>query len=270
MPPETLRTLAADLIAEARHLDRRIAKAASDIQTARSIDSAPPRRSPPTPAPPQSICRLEMVSTTGFRAQATANSTSVSTSWPLPRFGRRPRAGPITYASESKAKVAKKRCDASNDGYPTSSTDNSATTQTGWRQAREDTRGRLYPPARPAQTPHTDASDKSLPDLSKATHTTEHIPGTLDTERRRHAACQDPSPTTGSQYRSPRCASTTTSADKLEEIRDLADQGLLEARGLRAGHRILIMPSPRRLRDPRLNRSPVSFVLTRYRSGSRK
>jgi threonine dehydrogenase-like Zn-dependent dehydrogenase len=28
----------------------------------------------------------------------------------------------------------------------------------------------------------------------------------------RHAACQDPSPTTGSQYRSPRCASTTTSA----------------------------------------------------------
>jgi hypothetical protein len=169
MPPETLRTLAADLIAELRHLDRRIAKAASDIQTARSIDSAPPRRSPPTPAPPQSICRLEMVSTTGFRAQATANSTSVSTSWPLPRFGRRPRAGPITYASESKAKVAKKRCDASNDGYPTSSTDNSATTQTGWRQAREDTRGRLYPPARPAQTPHTDASDKSLPDLPKAT-----------------------------------------------------------------------------------------------------
>ena len=40
-------------------------------------------------------------------------------------------------------KGTKKRCDASNDDYPTLSTDNSEATQTDWRQAREDTRGRL-------------------------------------------------------------------------------------------------------------------------------
>src|ERR1700757_1029922 len=36
-------------------------------------------------------------------------------------------------------------------------------TQTHKRRAREDTRGRLYHLARPANTPHTGTSDKSLP-----------------------------------------------------------------------------------------------------------
>ncbi len=77
----TLRSLATDLVAEIRQLDRRIAKAAAAIQTAvtdsdttltdlcgigaltagkilgtgsaRSIMSVPPPRSPPTPAPPR-------------------------------------------------------------------------------------------------------------------------------------------------------------------------------------------------------------------------
>ena len=78
-----------------------------------------------------------------------------------------------SHVSEPRARATKKRCDASNDGYPTSSTDNSATTQTGWRRAREDARGRLYRPARPAQTPHTDASDKSLPGPATSHPTTE-------------------------------------------------------------------------------------------------
>src|SRR6201996_1626553 len=37
-------------------------------------------------------------------------------------------------------------------------------TQTPKRRAREDTRGRLYRLARPADTPHTGSSDKSLPE----------------------------------------------------------------------------------------------------------
>jgi hypothetical protein len=73
---------------------------------------------------------------------------------------------------------------ASNGGSPTPSTANYATTQTGSRQAREDTRGRLYSPARPAQTPHTDASDKSLPGPTTS-HPTTREQRPLDTERRR-------------------------------------------------------------------------------------
>jgi len=169
MPPETLRTLAADLIAELRHLDRRIAKAASDIQTARSIDSAAASFATYTGTTPIDLSSGDVVRQ-GLSCAGDPPIQSLSMSWPLPRCGKTPRAGPITYASEAKAKViTKKRCDASNDDYPTSSTDNSATTHTGWGQAREDTWGRLDRPARPAQTPHTDASDKSLPHLPKAT-----------------------------------------------------------------------------------------------------
>lgn len=58
------------------------------------------------------------------------------------------------------------RCVASKDALtcsasPTPSTDNCSETLHDVRQAREDTRGRHHHPARPAQTPHTDASDKS-------------------------------------------------------------------------------------------------------------
>ena len=140
MPPETLRTLAADLIAELRHLDRRIAKAASDIQTARSIDSAAASFATYTGTAPIDLSSGDVVRQ-GLSCAGDPPIQSLSMSWPLPRCGKTPRAGPITYASEAKAKViTKKRCDASNDDYPTSSTDNSATTHTGWGQAREDTR----------------------------------------------------------------------------------------------------------------------------------
>jgi hypothetical protein len=144
--------------------------------------------------------RPETLFAIGFRAQAIVNSTSASTSWLSPRSAKTPRAGPITYASEPTARVTRKRCGASNGGYPTSSTDNSATTQTDWRQAREDTRGRLYRPARPAQTPHTDASDKSLPGPTESHPTTDGNPP-LDTERRRlHAR---PTTTTTTRARAP-------------------------------------------------------------------
>jgi hypothetical protein len=43
-----------------------------------------------------------------------------------------------------------------------------------WMEAGpEDTRGRLCRPARPAQTPHTDASDKSLPGPTTSHPTTD-------------------------------------------------------------------------------------------------
>ena len=126
MPPETLRTLAADLIAELRHLDRRIAKAASDIQTARSIDSAAASFATYTGTTPIDLSSGDVVRQ-GLSCAGDPPIQSLSMSWPLPRCGKTPRAGPITYASEAKAKViTKKRCDASNDDYPTSSTDNSA------------------------------------------------------------------------------------------------------------------------------------------------
>ncbi len=103
---KTLRGLAADLISEIRQLDRRIAKAAADIQTAvtdsgttltelcgvgaltagkilgrsaPSNDSVPPPRSPP--APHRSTCPPATLSATGFPAPATVNSTSASMSW---------------------------------------------------------------------------------------------------------------------------------------------------------------------------------------------
>lgn len=50
----------------------------------------------------------------------------------------------------SEGRSQKKRCDASNGDCPTSSTSNCVAMQTDWRQAREDTRGRLCRPARPS------------------------------------------------------------------------------------------------------------------------
>ena len=95
--------------------------------------------------------------------------------------------------------------------------------------------GRLDRPARPAQTPHTDASDKSLPHLPKATiqpntyraHLTQRgaVMRHVRTHRRR------PGPSIGRQG----AQVLRRARDKLEEIRDLTDHGLLEARGLRAG-----------------------------------
>ena len=208
---KTLRSLAADLVAEIRQLDRRIAKAAADIQTA-VTDSGTTLTD---------LCGigaltagkiLGRVGTIDRFRSAAAFATYTGTApidvssgdvvrHRLSRAGdrqlnlclhvmaltqiRQDTPGRTYYLRKrTGAKATKKRCDASNDGYPTSSTDNSATTQTDWRQAREDTRGRLYRPARPAQTPHTDASDKSLPGPTTSHPTTDaHRP--LDTERRR-------------------------------------------------------------------------------------
>jgi hypothetical protein len=106
---KTLRALAADLISEVRQLDRRIAKAAKDIDAAviasgttltglhgvgalivarssaasvMSAGSARPRRSPATPAPPRSKCPPARWCATGSPALAIASSTYACTSWP--------------------------------------------------------------------------------------------------------------------------------------------------------------------------------------------
>jgi transposase len=100
-----------DLTSEIRQLDRRIAKAAADIQTAvtasgttltelcgsgalnadkilgrvgPSFDSIPPPHSPPAPVPPRSTCPPEMLYATDSPAPATANSTSAYMSWHSP------------------------------------------------------------------------------------------------------------------------------------------------------------------------------------------
>ncbi|HEX9175743.1 MAG TPA: IS110 family transposase [Mycobacterium sp.] len=55
------------------------------------------------------------------------------------------------------------------------------------RQAREDTRGRLYRLARPAETPHTGSSDKSLPGPAPKPYNPAETE-LLDTERRQYRA----------------------------------------------------------------------------------
>ena len=54
------------------------------------------------------------------------------------------------------------------------------------RRTREDTRGRLYRLARPADTPHTGTSDKSLPGPARPTYN-----APLDTERRHYLSIFD-------------------------------------------------------------------------------
>lgn len=114
---KTLRSLAADLVTEVRQLDRRITKAAADIRAAvtesgttltdlcgigaltagrilgrvGTLDrSVPPPRSPPTPEPPRSMCFPQTLCAIGSRVLAIVISTSASTSWPSPKFGRTP------------------------------------------------------------------------------------------------------------------------------------------------------------------------------------
>lgn len=60
----------------------------------------------------------------------------------------------------------------------------SMTRRQSWRRAREDTPGRLYCPARPADTPHAGTSDQSLPEPTTF-HPTTGPEARLDTERRR-------------------------------------------------------------------------------------
>ena len=120
---KTLRALAMDLVSEVRQLDRRIAKAANDIQMAVSASGATLTAlpglgaltagkflgrvgdvsrfrsaaafasytgTPPSRCPPARWCA------TGFPAPAIANSISSCTSWPSPTFAKTPPAGATT------------------------------------------------------------------------------------------------------------------------------------------------------------------------------
>jgi hypothetical protein len=99
---KTLRSLAADLVAEVRALDRRIAKAATDIAAA--VES--------------SGTTLTELSGIGIRSPAI------------------PQDGTPTEENAPPAKATEKRCAVSNDASPTSSTDNSSTTQPDLGQTR--------------------------------------------------------------------------------------------------------------------------------------
>jgi len=145
----TLRALAVDQVAELRLLDRRTADAAQALgeavaasgtsltellgigdivaakilaRTARSPGSRHPRRSRPTAASHRSKCPPATSSGTGYRAQATASSTTRCTSWHWPRSDMTHRAARTTSANEPPERAMRKRCAASNAASPTSST----------------------------------------------------------------------------------------------------------------------------------------------------
>ena len=165
---KTLRGLATDLVAETRQLDRRIAKAAADIQAAVTdsrttltelcgigaltagkilgrVGTIERFRSAAAFATYTGTAPIDVSSGDVVRHRLSRAGdrqlNSASTSWRLPRFDRTPRVGPTTCGSEPRARATKKRCDASNGDSPTSFTGNCAATQTDWRRAREDTRG---------------------------------------------------------------------------------------------------------------------------------
>lgn len=95
----------------------------------------------------------------------------------ITQIARDPRDGSTTEENAPQAKATEKRCAASIDDSPTTPIANRCATQPELGQTREDTRGRLQQPARPAQTPHTDTSDKSLPGPPAATLQPTPIPG---------------------------------------------------------------------------------------------
>jgi transposase len=136
---QTLRALAMDLVSEVRPLDRRIAKAANDIQMAVSASGATLTelhglgaltagkilghvgdvsrfRSAAAfagyAAPPPSRCPPARWCATGCPAPAIANSISASTSWPSPKSATIPPPGPTTCGNDPKAKITTKPCAA--------------------------------------------------------------------------------------------------------------------------------------------------------------
>jgi transposase len=196
----TLRSLATDLVAEIRQLDRRIAKAAADIQTA-VTDSGTTLTD---------LCGigaltagkiLGRVGTINRFRSAAAFATYTGTApidvssgdvvrHRLSRAGdrqlnlclhvmaltqiRQDTPGRAYYSrkrTQGKSHKEAMRClkrRLSDVVYQQLRHD------ANWMEAGpEDTRGRLYRPARPAQTPHTDASDKSLPGPTTSHPTTD-------------------------------------------------------------------------------------------------
>ena len=208
---KTLRCLATDLVAEIRQLDRRIAKAAADIQTAVTASGTTLTELCGIGALTAGKILGRVGTITRFRSAAAfatytgAAPIDVSSGdivrHRLSRAGdrqlnlclhvmaltqiRQDTPGKTYYLrkrSEGKSHKEAMRClkrRLSDVVYRRLIRD-----AAGLGQAREDTRGRLCRPARPAETPHADSSDKSLPGPTSSHHTTDkHRP--LDTERRR-------------------------------------------------------------------------------------
>jgi transposase len=154
---KTLRGLAVDLVAEIRQLDRRIAKAATDIAAAvkasgstltelsgigtlnaakviARVDTIDRFRSADAFATYTGTARSQHLQATspatGSRVRATGNSTVACTPWRSTRSAETFRGETTTDESEQSARATEKPCAASNDAYPMLSTDSSLMMQT--------------------------------------------------------------------------------------------------------------------------------------------
>ena len=199
---KTLRGLAVDLVTEIRQLDRRIATAAADIETAVTASGTTLTELCGIGALTAGKILGRVGTIDRFRSAAAfasyTGTAPIETSsgdvvrqrlsragdrqlnlclhvMALTQSGRTPRTGPITCGNEPKARATKRRCDARNGVYPMSSTDNCCTTRPDWGRAREDTRGRstvqrgqLKPRTLTLRTSH-------FPDLPAATIQAAHI-----------------------------------------------------------------------------------------------
>ena len=196
---KTLRGLAVDLVTEIRQLDRRIAKAAADIQTAVTASGTTLTELCGIGALTAGKILGRVGTIDRFRSAAafasyTGTAPIETSSGDVVRH-RLTRAGDrqlnlclhvmaltqIRQDTPGRAYYLRKRTEGKGDKeamrclkrrlsdvvYRQLLRD---TTRLG--RAREDTRGRLYCPARPAETPHADSSDKSLPGPTSSHHTT--------------------------------------------------------------------------------------------------
>src|SRR4051794_16626767 len=123
------------------------------------------RTSPPGPAPPPSTPPPATTSGTGSRGLETGRSTTCCTSWPSSNYATKPKDAPTSTARKTPARPRWKRCAASSDACPTSSTGNySPTCSHQQGRAREGTRARHSHPAWPTHTPTSTLRISHFPD----------------------------------------------------------------------------------------------------------
>jgi transposase len=187
---KTLRALATDLISEVRQLDRRITKAANDIQTAVSASGTALTHLYGIGTLTAAKILAHVGDVHRFRSAAAfatyTGTAPIEVSSGEVKRHRLSRAGnrqlncclhvmaiiQVRQDTPGRAYYLRKRSQGKSHNealrclkrrLADRCTANSSTTPPPKRQAREDTRGRLYRLARPANTPHTGTSDKSLP-----------------------------------------------------------------------------------------------------------
>src|SRR3954451_4017964 len=136
-------------------------------RSATSPASPARRTSPPGPAPPPSTPPPATTSGTGSRGLETGRSTTCCTSWPSSNYATKPKDAPTSTARKTPARPRWKRCAASSDACPTSSTGNySPTCSHQQGRAREGTRGRHTHAAWPTHIPTSTLRISHFPDPS--------------------------------------------------------------------------------------------------------